>query len=493
MDMRHPKQPAPWLLLAAAIAGLCPAHPARAEPPSDHLLGNWQGTLKVGPAELRLVFAFERTEAGELTGTLTSIDQSPVPIPLSEVGLDDQTVTAAVPAIGGSFTGRHDAQASTITGTWRQAGAAFPLTLNAIDSAPTVKRPQEPKPPFPYEAVPAVVDNDAAGVRLAGTLTVPRGAGPHPAVVLISGSGPQDRNEEIMGHKPFAVIADHLTRQGVAVLRMDDRGVGESTGDFALATHDDFVTDAIAAIDWLKQRPGINPQQIGLVGHSEGGVVAPIAAVTRPDDVAFVVMLAGVGVPMQELLAQQGEDISQSMGLTPGSLSRDRTHQQEFYRLLRNEDGLPDDQLKQALTRLTMDSLEELSEEDREKLGVTPTVIAARLETVMSPWFRHLAQYDPGPTLERVRCPLLALNGELDVQVAADANLDAIRAAAQRGGNRDVTTTKLTGLSHLFQQCETGAIAGYGKIEQTFAPKALDAISAWILGRVDTAGASQTD
>ena len=481
---------APALCVVAPVAAQQPADSAAAEEKSDEgLAGTWQGALRVGPVELRLVFQFEQDDAGKLGGTLTSIDQTPNPIPLSAVQLADGQVTAAVAAIGGEFSGKLNKDKSAIEGKWKQSGSEFDLIVKRVAEAPAMKRPQEPKPPFPYDVEEVAFENSAAQITLAGTFTKPKGPGPHPAVVMITGSGPQDRDETVMGHKPFAVIADDLTRHGIAVLRFDDRGVGKSTGDFSAATHNDFVGDALAAVDWLKGRPEINARQIGLIGHSEGGVVAPLAAVQRPDDVAFIVMLAGVGVPMRELLAQQGQDIGRTMGLSEASLARDADVEGEFYDALRNDENLPTDELKQKLTDLIQGSLDELSDEERDKLGVTPEVIKARVDAAVTPWFRELAMYDPGPTLEKVRCPVLALNGALDVQVAADANLNAISTAIKRGGNHDVTTLKLPGLNHLFQECETGSIAEYSRIEQTFAPAALDAVSAWILERVDAQSA----
>lgn len=480
-------------LLATVFGAVAPAaaqQPAAALPgqgiSGEGLEGTWRGTLRVGPAELRLVFQFEKDEAGKLGGTLTSIDQSPKPITLSAVQLADDQVTARVAAIAGEFSGRLNADNSAIEGKWTQAGIDFELVIKRVSEAPTINRPQEPQPPFPYDTADVTFENPGAQITLAGTLTKPKGPGPHPVVVMISGSGPQDRDEALMGHKPFAVIADHLTRRGVAVLRFDDRGVGKSTGDFSEATHYDFVGDVLAGVDWLKTRPEINAEQIGLMGHSEGGIVAPLAAVDRPDDIAFVVLLAGVGVPMQELLAQQGKDIGRTMGLSEASLVRESEVDVEFYQVLRNDEGLPMEEVKQKLVELALKSIEDLSEEERKKLGVSPDLIESRLDAVVTPWFRELAMYDPGPTLEKVSCPVLAINGELDVQVAADANLNAIRAAVERGGNRDVTTVKLTGLNHLFQECETGAVAEYGRIEQTFAPVALETVSDWILERTES-------
>ena len=446
--------------------------------PGQGLAGHWQGSLKPTPViELRLVLDITNA-AGALGGVILSVDQGGARIPITLLSEKDGVVRIEAPSVGGTFDGKLSADGSEIAGTWKQGGGTLPLVFKRLAQAPKLSRPQEPRPPFPYAVEEAAFAGGGEGVTLAGTLTLPRGAGPHPAVVLLSGSGPQDRDEAIMGHRPFLVLADHLTRQGIAVLRYDDRGVGGSTGSFATATHEDFTADALAAVSWLTTRTEIDPKRIGLVGHSEGGLVAPLAAVRRPDDIAFLVLLAGVGVPVEELLVRQGQDIARVMGADPDALRKSAESQRAVFALLKEGHDQPE--LERKLHELFQSQLAGLTEGQRQALGLSDAMLEGQLQMVLTPWFRKLLGYDPRPTLRQVKCPVLALNGEKDLQVAAKDNLGAIREALMEGGNGAVTTRELPGLNHLFQTCTTGAIAEYGQIEETFAPAALEKVSGWI-------------
>lgn len=455
--------------------------PARGVP-GQGLAGHWQGSLKPAPVvELRLVMELSDTGAGQVGGLMISVDQGQARIPITALTESGGQVHLEAESVGGAFDGRLSADGSEIAGDWKQSGQATPLVFKRLDKAPDFSRAQEPKKPYPYEEELVVVDHAAAGCKLAGTLTLPRGAGPHPAVVLITGSGPQDRDEAIMGHRPFFVLADHLTRQGIAVLRYDDRGVGESTGDFGAATHTDFAADALAAVAFLKSRKEIDGSRIGLVGHSEGGVAAPLAAV-QSQDVSFIVLLAGVGVPIEQLLVRQAQDIARVMGADEAAISRTRATQLETFAVLKAE---PDNAAaEKKLRELARRQMDELTAEQELQLGLSDSVIDSQIRMALSPWFRRLLTCDPRPTLRQVRCPVLALNGEKDLQVAANENLQAIREALAAGGNQRVKTAELPGLNHLFQTCQTGAIAEYAQIEETFNPAALQMVSDWILETV---------
>lgn len=447
--------------------------------PGQGLAGDWQASLKPSPVvELRLVLEITNTPAGQPTGVIVSVDQGGTRIPVTALQEKDGVVRLETSSVGGTFDGKLSADGSEIAGEWRQGGGKAPLIFKRLDKAPNFSRPQDPKRPYPYDEEEVAFENPAANLKLAGTLTKPRGAGPHPAVVLISGSGPQDRDEAIMGHRPFLVLADHLTRQGIAVLRYDDRGVGKSTGIFATATHHDFVTDALAAVAWLKTRKDIDPKRLGLVGHSEGGIVAPLAAVKQPADIAFIVLLAGVGVPVDELLVRQGQDIARVMGADAETLRKSAESQRAVFALLKQGHDRP--VMEQKLRELFRQQMAEVTDEQRQALGYTDTMIEGQLQTVLTPWFRELLAYDPRPALREVKCPVLAINGEKDLQVAAQDNLSAIREALHAGGNTRVTTREFPGLNHLFQTCTTGAVAEYGQIEETFNPVALVAVSDWI-------------
>ncbi|MFN0068716.1 MAG: alpha/beta hydrolase family protein [Limisphaerales bacterium] len=459
----------------AGTAGETPAKGV----PGKGLAGHWQGSLKPTPViELRLVLDITDA-AGALGGVILSVDQGGARIPITLLSEKDGAVRIEAQSVGGTFDGKLSADGSEIAGEWRQGGGKLPLIFKRLAKAPGFSRPQEPGKPYPYNEEEVSFSGGGAGVTLSGTLTLPRGAGPHPAVVLLSGSGPQDRDEAIMGHRPFLVLADHLTRQGIAVLRYDDRGVGGSSGSFAMATHEDFTADALAAVTWLKTRREIDPKRLGLVGHSEGGIVAPLAAVQRPEDVAFLVLLAGVGVPVEELLVRQGQDIARVMGADTDMLQKSAETQKAVFTLLREDLARPE--LERKLRDLLQGQMAGLTDGQRHALGVNDAMLEGQLQTVLTPWFRKLLGYDPRPTLRQVQCPVLAVNGEKDLQVAARANLEAIASALKAGGNPHVETLEFPGLNHLFQTCTTGAVAEYGQIEETFAPAALEKVSGWLL------------
>jgi pimeloyl-ACP methyl ester carboxylesterase len=460
MMARRVRCPAAALLAAAFLA----AARAAAGPQVE---GVWQGTLNPGPVALRLVLKVSRASSGELSATLDSVDQGARDLPLEGVALKDGVFRFEFRPGRGSFLGKLNAAGDEIAGTWTQGGQ-LPLTFRRTEKPPELRRPQEPKPPFPYDTEEVSYENPAApGVKLAGTLTLPRGAGKFPAVLLISGSGPQDRDESLMGHKPFLVLADHLTRQGIAVLRVDDRGVGKSSGNFAASTSEDFASDAVAGVRYLKGHARVNPARIGLAGHSEGGLIAPMVAARWPaaesPGVAFLVLLAGTGVPGDQILLEQGALIARASGAPEGAVAANRAVQQKIFDVVRAEPD-PAERLRKI----------------REMVAPAGSAAAGQAEMAASPWFRFFLTYDPAPGLARVKCPVLAVNGALDTQVSAKQNLPAIERALRAGGNRDVTVKEFPGLNHLFQTARTGSPMEYGNIEETMSPAVLNAISAWI-------------
>jgi pimeloyl-ACP methyl ester carboxylesterase len=473
-----------WVVLMLAVAGAVAAQPAvPAKPaaeaaglPGKGAAGSWLGTLDLGAMKLRL--GLEVTEKdGKLEAVLDSIDQN-AKLPVTSIEDGTAGVKFAVAPINGGFEGRYSQDGSELIGTWTQGGNSLPLTFRRQASPFALKRPQEPARPYPYREEEVTIQNSRASVSLAGTLTLPEGKGPFPAVVLMSGSGPQDRNESLMGHKPFLVLADHLTRAGIAVLRYDDRGFGKSSGSFAAATHFDFASDGRAAFEYLETRPEIHRSRIGLLGHSEGSVYAPYIAKEEPG-VAFVVLYAGVGVPMRELLDRQGMDILKAMGLayTP-SAEEIAINDAIFERL--------------ALKKIDRETAEFLRAKFREAIALTPEnvrqalnlneqSIEMRLQTLLTPWFMELLSYDAGKELGHIRVPVLALFGGKDTQVAAQPNSDAMKKAFTAAGNRDVTLKTFDGLNHLFQHAGTGAPGEYSSIEETMAPAVLETTSNWIL------------
>lgn len=443
-------RPALALLLASAAFAQAP-----------QITGYWEGVLASPAGRLRIGVHISQ-EAAALQGKLDSIDQSAFGLSLENVIFEQNELRFELRVAGASYKGVLNDAGDEISGTFTQGGD-MPLVLKkTARSAEPPKRPQVPVKPYPYKEDDVTFPNKSAeGVTLAGTLTMPRGKAPFPAVVLITGSGPQDRNESLMGHKPFLILADRLTRQGIAVLRYDDRGTAGSTGNFAGATTQDFATDAAAAVDYLKTRSEIAPARIGLLGHSEGGIVAPLVANSRRD-IAFVVLLAGTALPGDKIIIGQSAAILKAQGAAEDMIRRQQVAQESIFTAVK-------------------DAADEASaaENIRKIVGESPRA-AAQIKSVTSPWFRNFLCYDPAPALAKLTVPVLALNGELDLQVLARENLPVIEASLKEGGNPDYRVMRLPNLNHLFQTAKTGAPAEYGQIEETMAPAALDVISNWI-------------
>ncbi|MCF8282848.1 MAG: alpha/beta hydrolase [Bacteroidales bacterium] len=443
-----------------------------------NITGDWHGTLDVqGVMTLRIVFHINETD-GKLISTLDSPDQSAFGLPTSETDFNAPALTIKMPNLQAEYTGTVNTDFTEMTGTFTQ-GAPMPLTMtrNAVEAKP-VLRPQEPKPPFPYYTEDVTYENESAGITLAGTLTLPSKDGKYPVVVLVSGSGAQNRNEELLGHKPFLVIADYLTRHGIGVLRYDDRGVGGSTGDHSVATSEDFATDAQSAVAYLKTRSEVLPKKIGIAGHSEGGMIAPMCAV-RSKDVAFIVLLAGTGGDGEEILLTQIDLINRANDMSEEKNKAELAMMGKALGMVKSENDTA--LLRQKMNLLFDEYYDSLSEEDKQAAGTKETFQKAQTETLTSDWFRFFIKYDPKATLEKVTCPVLAINGEKDLQVEPKINLGGIEAALKKSGNKHFVVKELPGLNHLFQNCTTGAPSEYFKIEETFDPKALALVSDWIL------------
>ncbi len=470
------------LTTAAAFALALAAVPVRAadKPAEKGPAGFWLGTLKVGAVELRLGLVIE-AKGDDLTGKMDSLDQGAKDIPLDEVTFKDGKFAFAAKKLTMTYEGTLSDDGQSIKGDFTQGALKLPLTFKRTETRTALARPQEPKRPYPYVEEEVSYENAKAGVKFAGTFTKPKGDGPFPAVLLITGSGPQDRDESLMGHKPFLVLADHLTRKGVAVLRVDDRGVGGTTGDLMKSTEDDLAEDVLAGVAYLKGRKDVRPDAIGLVGHSEGGILGPMAA-SRSKDVAFVVMLAGTGLPGDEVMALQlGLVMKAEKNSSDEEVAKLREKQKKVFALVREEKD--PDALAKKLEEFEKEEVAKMTEEEKKEYEKMKGLAATQAKMVTSPWFRSFLLYDPRPVLAKVTCPVLALNGGNDVQVAAKENLAAVEKALKEGGNKDVTVKELAGLNHLFQHSKTGAVSEYGKIDETFAPEALEEISDWILKR----------
>jgi RNA polymerase sigma factor (sigma-70 family) len=439
--------------------------------------GAWEGTLDFGGAKLRLVLKVSKGADGSLTAKADSPDQGATDLPVDAISLKDGAVRFEMIRLMASYEGTLNREASEIAGEFKQGGTSLPLTLKRTAKPTALNRPQEPKRPYPYDEEEVGYENKRDGVKLAGTLTLPRGKGPFPAALLITGSGPQDRNESLLGHKPFLVLADYLTRRGLAVLRVDDRGVGGSTGSVANSTTEDFATDVMAGIEILKTRKEIDPKRIGLIGHSEGGLIAPMVA-AQNDDVAFIVLMAGTGLTGEEILYLQGALIMKANGASAEQLAKQRATQASMFKILKEEKDPAT-----AEKRIYQELSKSLTEEEKKKSEQTILVQAKQVNT---PWFRYFLTLDPRPPLQKVKCPVLVLNGENDLQVPVNENLREIEAALKAGGNKDVTIARLPKLNHLFQTSETGSPNEYIKIEETIAPVALKTIGDWVLNRTTT-------
>jgi uncharacterized protein len=445
-------------LLMAALAA---AATLGAQTPE--VAGDWQGTLNTPGGGLRLVVHIGKTDDGHFKASLDSPDQGVKGIPVSTIALTGNKLSFRSAAVGGSYEGTVNQDGATIEGTWTQ-GTGLPLNLKRFVAA-AARRPQNPIKPYPYREEDVTYANQAAGIRLAATLTIPQGKGPFPAVALITGSGPQDRDETVMEHKPFLVWADYLTRHGIAVLRTDDRGIAKSGGVFATATTADFATDTEAAVAYLKTRSEVDPHKIGLIGHSEGGTIAPMVA-ARNQDIAFIVLLAGTAVPGDQIIVAQVVAGAEAAGMSHEMAAQAGAKERKLLDLVIQE--------KDAAA---------LKEKLRDELGAA--MPQAQFETtyrqLTSPWYRYFLAYDPATALRKVTCPVLALNGDKDTQVPAKQNVPAIRKALEEGGNRHFEVVELPGLNHLFQHAKTGALAEYAQIEETVSPEMLKKVAGWIL------------
>lgn len=343
-------------------------------------------------------------------------------------------------------------------------------------------RPQEPKEPFNYRIEEVAFENNQANnIKLAGTLTIPYNIKKPPVAILISGSGAQNRNEEAFGHKPFFVLSDYLTNNGIAVLRYDDRGTAGSEGDFQNSTSFDFATDVEAAMEYIKNRKDLKKSKIGLIGHSEGGLIAPIVA-SRNENVDFIVLLSGPGVIGREVLESQAWEIAKLSGASQEVLKFNKSITDRLYDVVLTEKDIDSVETK------TKDTLKKYRDELLEAknsfaIYVSDNMIDQIASLGKNKWMNAFIKTNTQDYLKKVTCPVLALNGSKDVQILPKLNLDGIESALKKANNDDVTIKELDGLNHLFQTAETGLLNEYETIEETFSPIALEIIKDWISER----------
>ena len=468
-----------WALMPILIGGGLYAQQSAQDP----LAGVWQGTMqtKIGPMDV--FFTIEKKEGN---GYIAKID-----IPAQKVrNMPGTAVRFAAPDLVLDFSsfsiifeGKVNSDFSIITGQFKLGEDRMALVLRRSAGVPEMRRPQDPQKPYPYEEIEVRVPNAQAGISLAGTLTIPSGAGPFPAVVLVTGSGPNDRDEALAGHRPFLVIADALTRRGIAVLRCDDRGVGKSEGDFHRATTVDFASDAQASWDFLIRQPRIDGHKVGLLGHSEGGLIGPMVAAEN-QKVAFVVLMAGTGIPGERLALMQVEAVSRTRGTGEAAIGKEQRFYERLFQIMKTQGNAraAEADIRPIITQ----TLAGMSETEKKELNMSEPSLIQDMTGYLAdyPWNRFFMIYDPAPALRKIHCPALVLNGDKDTQVPADINLTAIEQALKDAGNSRVEIHKLPGLNHLFQTAKTGDPREYRRIEETISPAVLQLIGDWILGNV---------
>ena len=442
---------------------------------AQDIAGQWYGQLKVQGIQLRLVFNITQTDKG-LSATMDSPDQGAKGIPATAI-FENPVLKIEIPVAKIAYEGTLGKD-NNIAGMFKQGGQSFPLNLSKTTiEKEKLLRPQEPTKPYPYHSEDISFANEKVGITLAGSLTLPTKEGVYPAVILISGSGPQNRNEELMGHKPFLVLSDYLTKNGIAVLRYDDRGTAMSKGDFKAATTADFATDVEAAIEYLKTRKEIDKQKIGLIGHSEGGLIAPMVA-NKSKDVAYIVLLAGTGIPGDQLLLLQQKLIGKASGMSDANLKKNEATNRIVFDIVKKSNA--PENLNADLTKYIAQALKENPTVENPAGMSDEAFVKLQVTQITTPWMQYFIKYNPAPALEKVTCPVLALNGEKDLQVPPKENLEAIKNALSKGGNKNATIIELPSLNHLFQECKTGSPNEYATIEKTISPTALVEIINWL-------------
>ena len=431
--------------------------------------GTWQGAIETGNMRLRLQLHVSHDEKGGLIAAIDSLDQGIQGIPASKVTEKDGEVKFQLPVFNAVYTGNLSATKNEMKGRWSQNENLEELDFVRSDKVLELRRPQTPAKPYPYKEEEVAFASGDGKSMLAGTLTLPPGAGPFPAAVLVSGSGPNDRDQTIEGHKPFLVIADFLTRKGIAVLRYDKRGIARSTGNYAGATINDFAQDAQSAVTYMKSRSEVDAKRLGIIAHSEGGILASQVA-ARSNDANWLVLLSTPATTGERTLLRQSELIARAGGLSEESITRSLEIDRKAYSAVREEKD------SAALQK----RLELLVTQSGLGAAMPPAALQAQLKVMSTPWFRQFLDFDPEPVIEKIKCPVLALNGDRDLQVDASENVPLLRKAYQAGGNQDFTVVEIEGVNHLFQKAQSGSPALYGAIEETIAPEVLTSIGSWV-------------
>lgn len=444
----------------------------------DKFVGNWDGTLKTKGIVLRIIFKIKKVNDTTLDAKFDVPEQFAYNVPIDKIYIKGDTITLKNFNYHIKLTGF--IKNSTFIGFYKQLQytANIILTNNKNYKISDFLRPQTPKPPYPYKTEEVKIEDKEHNVTLAGTLTIPDYEKNYPVVIMVTGSGPQNRDEELFMHKPFLVIADYLTRHGIAVLRYDDRGFGESVGNYNLSTTKDFAQDALNVVNFLRNHKNIDKNNVGIIGHSEGGIIAEMLASDKKNKINFIVLLSAPGVPTSELMLDQNKDISRLNKIDPKIIERNYKLNSELYQVIKTENNNvnANKKLQQVFNKYTKD----LTKEQLEEQGLTKNFINSIIFQSLTPWFKYFIKINPADYLQKITCPILALGGSNDLQVRANKNLKAIKDNTSKNGNKNVTVKELPELNHLFQHSKTGLPQNYKDIEETFAPEALKIISDWI-------------
>lgn len=442
----------------------------------NSIIGDWSGTLDIGIAQINIVLHLKVDSNESFNGTFDYLEEKMYGLEIDSLIFQDKSLKFEIKKFLVNFEGVLINNNLQISGQWSQYGKLFPIIFEkGKKSIETPKRPQEPKLPYPYKE--EMISFESQNATLSGTLTSPFSKAPFPAVILISGAGPSDRDGSILGHKPFWILADYLTCQGIAVLRFDKRGCGKSTGDFNNATTEDFASDVFAGVEHLRSRKDIDSKQIGLIGHSEGGIIAPMVAL-KSHDIAYIVLMAACGVNGEEMMCAWSESIEKDKGSTEESIERDRKYKKELFAILKSEKNF--DAAAKQLRKIILNHT--ISKEKKDELSSFESeAIDAEVNYLNTHWFRYFLAYEPALALRKIQIPVLALNGELDKQIFSKQNLPVISHALKEAGNENYKVVELPKLNHIFQTCQDGSFTEYSKIEETISPIALHLIADWIL------------
>lgn len=451
---------------------------------SQNVSGNWQGNLHINDNEIPIVFHIKKDAFNKLSAVFDSPSQKAFGIACNDVKLKSDSDIISIQIISGFYAAKL-INKDSLDGVWHQGKGSLPLGLiRTSDTSSFIehKRPQTPLPPFPYLSIDTVYKNADNTMQYGATFTRPFSGNKFPTVILITGSGKQDRDENIFGHKPFAVIADYLTKNGIAVLRIDDRGMGKTSGDYETSTIADFAKDVETGIQYLKSRSDVDTKKIGLIGHSEGGIVAPLVAVGNKE-VAFMILLAGSGVKGSEINDFQNIYPLQKTGTNKDVIKKFLVLHHKLRSISINSKNAID--YDSTVSKIFLDWKKNQSEETLKELirnsdEETIRSLQYNYSSFKTPWWNFFLNYDPSIALQKLSVPVLALNGEKDVQIEPKSNLAAIESALKKSKSKNFKTMEIPGLNHLFQHCLRCTVDEYAELEETFAPEILKIMGDWL-------------